>query len=134
MMRYYHHLNLSQDFLSCLMQGLLSGTYQELGVLPQPLLRDLENDPSLSKYAQEDRNMIMTYYTVALCDDQTLRNERIRSGTVNEYLKAAVRLSAPQEKLDPTKNDGKKFPTKENLSPLIWCMYLPLLFSQSILI
>ena len=78
--------------------------------------------------------MIMTYYTVALCDDQTLRNERIRSGTVNEYLKAAVRLSAPQEKLDPTKNDGKKFPTKENLSPLIWCMYLPLLFSQSILI
>ena len=45
----------------------------------------------------------MACYTVALCNDQTLRNERIRSGTVNKYLKAAARLSAPREKLDPTK-------------------------------
>ena len=58
----------------------------------------------MSKYTQEDRNMIMACYTVSLCNDQTLRNERIRSGTVNEYLKAAARLSAPREKLDPTKN------------------------------
>ena len=46
MMRFYHHLNLSPDFLSCLMQGLLSGTYQEMGVLPLPLLRDPGEDIS----------------------------------------------------------------------------------------
>ena len=46
----------------------------------------------------------MAYYIVALCNDQTLMNERIRSSTVNEYLKAAARLSAPRKKLGPTKN------------------------------
>ena len=46
----------------------------------------------------------MACYAVVLCNDETLRNERIRSGTVNEYLKAATRLSAPRAKLDPTKN------------------------------
>ena len=46
MMKSYHHLNLSLDFLSCLMQGLLSGTFQKLGSLPQPLLRDPGEDTS----------------------------------------------------------------------------------------
>ena len=46
----------------------------------------------------------MAFYPVSLCYDQTLRNERIRYGTVNEYLKAIAGLSAPRKKLDPTKN------------------------------
>ena len=45
-MQSYHHLTLSPDFLSCLMQGLLSGTCQELGALPQPLLKDPGEDIS----------------------------------------------------------------------------------------
>ena len=47
---------------------------------------------------------MMAFYLVSLCNDQKLRNEIIRCGIVNEYLKAIAGLSAPREKLDPIKN------------------------------
>ena len=48
--------------------------------------------------------MIMACYAVALCNDQTLLKKRILSSTIDMYLAAAARLSAPFEKLDPCKN------------------------------
>ena len=48
--------------------------------------------------------MIMTCYTVDLCNDVTLRNQKVICGTVNEFLKADDRLLA-EKKMHFTLND-----------------------------
>ena len=71
-------------------------------------IKFLENheirDPVMKLFSQEDRNLVMACYAVALCNDENLISKNINTSTIKLYLAAAARMSVPFAKLDPTKN------------------------------
>ena len=65
------------------------------------LKSNLGTDPTLSRYSQKVRNIIMACYTADLIAGENILCMTLKSGTILRYLSAAAELSIPANIMNP---------------------------------